>query len=86
MPSVAEEHRRALADALALADREIGELRARLRDAETRAETQRAARAGAEAREADARRALHDVTASLSWKATAPLRLAVARARELRAR
>jgi chromosome segregation ATPase len=84
--SVAEEHRRVLADALALADREIGELRARLADAEQRERASTAALAAARERAAEAQRALDDVTASLSWRSTAPLRAALARARALRSR
>jgi hypothetical protein len=84
--SVADEHRRVLAEALAVADREIGELRARLADAEQRADASAAALGAARGRAAESQRALDGVTSSLSWRSTAPLRVAVARARELRRR
>jgi hypothetical protein len=84
--SVADDHRRVLADALALADREIGELRGRLAEAQERADAETTAAAEARGQAAEAQRALADVTGSMSWRITAPLRAGIARARGQRSR
>ena len=80
MASSTDEHRRLLAEALAQADADIGGLRARLAEGERVADELAASRAECEQLQRD----LAGVTSSLSWRITAPLRLAAARARTLR--
>jgi hypothetical protein len=80
MASLTDEHRRLLSEALARADADIGELQARLAEGERVADALAASRAECD----QLRRDLAVITSSLSWRITAPLRLAVARARALR--
>jgi hypothetical protein len=82
MTSSIDEHRQLLAEALARADADIGELRARVADGERIADELAACQADCRQLRVD----LAGVTGSLSWRATAPLRLAAAQARALRAR
>jgi hypothetical protein len=89
MTATADEHRRLLAEALAQADSDIGELRVRVADGERAAAalvvTQRDL-AVCRAECAQLQTDLAGVMGSLSWRATAPVRLAAARARALRGR
>jgi hypothetical protein len=82
MRSSAEEHRQLLAEALAQADADIGDLRARVADGERTAAELAACRAECQQLRVD----LAGVIGSVSWRATSPLRLAAAQARALRAR
>jgi hypothetical protein len=89
MTSSADDHRQLLAEALAQADADIGELRARVADGERTAEELAAVQRDLEACRAECRQLRIDLTGvmgSLSWRTTAPLRLAAAQARALRAR
>ena len=88
-----DEHRRLLAEALARADSDIGELRARVAEGERVGERVAAELAVAQAQLAESRAEctqlridLAGVMGSLSWRATAPARLAAARVRTLRGR
>ena len=88
-----DEHRRLLAEALARADSDIGELRARLAEGERAADRVAAELAVAQGQLAECRAEctqlridLAGVTGSVSWRATAPVRLAAARVRALRGR
>jgi hypothetical protein len=89
MTASVDEHRRLLAEALAQADSDIGELLLRVAEGERVAAelvvVQRelaVCRAECTQLEVD----LAGVMGSLSWRATAPIRLAAARARALRGR
>jgi hypothetical protein len=82
MTASSDEHRRLLAEALARADQDIGELRARVAEGERVA----AELAVCQAECRQLRIDLAGVMGSLSWRATAPARLAAARARALRGR
>jgi hypothetical protein len=89
MTSSIDEHRQLLAEALARADSDIAALRVRVAEGErTAAElavTQRqlaVCRAECTQLQVD----LAGVMGSLSWRATAPIRLAAAQARALRGR
>jgi hypothetical protein len=100
MTASIDEHRRLLAEALARADSDIGELRVRVADGERLAaelaavQRQLAAELAAVQRQLAESRAectqlridLGGVMGSLSWRATAPARLAAARVRALRGR
>ena len=82
-----DEHRHLLAEALARADSDIGELRIRVAEGERVAAelavTQREL-AVCRAQCAQLSVDLAGVMGSLSWRATAPIRLAAAQARALR--
>jgi hypothetical protein len=93
MTTSPDEYPRLLAEALACADDDIGELRARVaQDERTAAKLE--AKLTAVENELTACRAecaqlridLAGVTSSVSWRATTPLRFAAARARALRDR
>jgi hypothetical protein len=89
MTASIDEHRRLLAEALARADDDIGELRLRVAEGErVAAELAVVQRQLAVCRAEclQLRTDLAGVFGSLSWRATAPLRLAAARARSLRGR
>jgi hypothetical protein len=81
MASSLEEHRRLLAESLAQADRDIGELRGQLIDREALEAEVRALRVECGQLRTD----LAGVTGSLSWRITAPLRVVRARSRRRRA-
>ena len=89
MTASIDEHRRLLAEALARADHDIGQLHIRVAEGE-----RVAAELAVVQRELAVSRAecsqlridLAGVMGSLSWRATAPVRLAAARARALRGR
>ncbi len=82
MASSIDEHRQLLAEALAQADADIGELRALVAEDARVADELAACRAEC----VQLRRELDGVTGSLSWRVTVPLRLIAGRARTLRAR
>jgi hypothetical protein len=89
MTASIDEHRRLLAEALAQADHDIGKLRVRVAEGERVAAelavVQRqlaVSRAECSQLQVD----LAGVMGSLIWRATAPVRLAAARARALRGR
>jgi hypothetical protein len=89
MTASIDEHRQLLAEALARADSDIGELRIRVADGErAAAELAVALRELAVCRAecAQLKVDLGGVMGSLSWRATAPIRLAAAQARALRGR
>ena len=77
-----DEHRRLLAEALARADGDIGQLRGRIAQLEAVERELEVCRAERAQLEVD----LAGVMGSVSWRATAPLRLAAERARALRER
>jgi hypothetical protein len=88
-----DEYPRFLAEALACADDEIGELRARAAEDERTAANLEAKLTAVRdelsvcrAECAQLRIALAGVTSSVSWRVTTPLRFAAARARALRDR
>ena len=85
-----DEHRRLLAEALLRADSDIGQLRARVAEGERVCERIAAELAVAQSQLAESRAEctqlridLAGVTGSVSWRATAPLRVTAARVREL---
>ena len=82
MTTSGDEHRRLLAEALAKADHDIGELRQRVADGERAAAELAVCRAECSQLRID----LAGVLGSLSWRATAPVRNAVSRARAPRGR
>jgi hypothetical protein len=82
MTTSADEHRRLLAEALARADADIGALRGRIAELEAVERELAVCRAERGQLEVD----LAGVFGSVSWRATAPLRLAAARVRALRER
>jgi hypothetical protein len=82
MTASVDEHRRLLAEALARADDDIGKLRARVAHTERTEAELAACRAECSQLRID----LAGVTGSLSWRGTAPLRLAAAQVRALRDR
>ncbi|HET6172442.1 MAG TPA: hypothetical protein VFD90_07550 [Gaiellales bacterium] len=82
MTASIDEHRRLLAEALARADADIGELRGRVAHLEAVERDLALCRAECAQLEID----LDGVRGSLSWRATAPLRRAATRARALRGR
>jgi hypothetical protein len=82
MTTTNDDHRRLLAEALARADADIGELRGRVEQLEAVEGDLAVCRAERAQLEID----LAGVMDSVSWRATAPLRLAAARARALRER
>jgi hypothetical protein len=82
MTTSAEEHRRLLGEALARADADIGALRGRIAELEAVERELAVCRAERGQLEVD----LAGVVGSVSWRATAPLRLAAARVRALRER
>jgi hypothetical protein len=82
MTTSADEHRRLLAEALARADADIGALRGRIAELEAVERELAVCRAERAQLEVD----LAGVIGSVSWRATAPLRLAAARVRALRER
>jgi hypothetical protein len=89
MTASTDEHRRLLAEALARADHDIGELRARVAEGEGVATELAVAERELAICKAECRQLRIDlagVMGSLSWRATAPARLAAARARSLRGR
>jgi hypothetical protein len=89
MTASTDEHRRLLAEALALADKEIGELRVRVAEGERVAAELAVTQRELAVSRAECRQLSIDlagVMGSLSWRATAPVRLAAARARALRGR
>ena len=89
MRASTDEHRRLLSEALARADHDIGELRVRVAEGErVAAELAVVQRELAVSRAecAQLRVDLAGIMDSLSWRATAPVRLAAARARALRGR
>ena len=79
MPASTDEHRRLLAEALAQADTDIGTLRGRVAYLEAVERELAVCRAEC----AQLRVDLAGVKGSLSWRLTAPIRLAAARARAL---
>jgi hypothetical protein len=82
MTASTDEHRRLLAEALARADQDIGELRVRVAEGERVA----AELAVCQAECRQLRIDLTGVMGSMSWRATAPARVAAARVRALRSR
>ena len=89
MTTSLDEHRRLLAEALARADHDIGELRVRVAEGErVAAELAVVQRQLAICRAecSQLRVDLAGVMGSLSWRATAPVRFAAAQARALRGR
>lgn len=89
MPASIDEHRRLLAEALARADSDIGDLRLRVAEGERAAADLAIAQrelAVCRAECAQLKIDLAGVMASLSWRATAPIRFAAAQARALRGR
>ncbi len=87
MTTSTDEHRRLLAEALARADSDIAELRVRVAEGERVAAeltTVQRQLAVCRAECAQLQVDLSGVMGSLSWRATAPIRFAAARARMLR--